>query len=208
METKQSPLDCARLGCGDPGSGTLAGTLTSTLAGTFTGTLASTAIKQKLNFGVESILGPQRGSAPPPRHDAPPPLARPRPRPSSPPPSPVSLVRAPPPPPPVKLSPATAPLLQLVAPPPPPAHSEGGSLALLGLGRAPESLPLVGAGPRLPGLASVASLSSPLLLPPHSVLGSPFLSPPLSPAPWYTGETLCSLTNTTATLILGKVVLS
>ena len=197
METKQSPLDCARLGCGDPGSGTLAGTLTST----FTGTLASTAIKQKLNFGVESILGPQ-----PPRHDAPPPLARPRPRPSSPPPSPVSLVRAPPPP--VKLSPAPAPLLQLVAPPPPPAHSEGGSLALLGLGRAPESLPLVGAGPRLPGLASVASLSSPLLLPPHSVLGSPFLSPPLSPAPWYTGETLCSLTNTTATLILGKIVLS
>ena len=206
METKQSPLDCARLGCGDPGSGTLAGTLTSTLAGTLTGTLASTAIKQKLNFGVESILGPQRSSAPPPRHDAPPPLARPRPRPSSPPPSPVSLVRAPPPP--VKLSPAPAPLLQLVAPPPPPAHSEGGSLALLGLGRAPESLPLVGAGPRLPGLASVASLSSPLLLPPHSVLGSPFLSPPLSPAPWYTGETLCSLTNTTATLILGKVVLS
>ena len=200
METKQSPLDCARLGCGDPGSGTLA----STLAGTLTGTLASTAIKQKLNFGVESILGPQRSRAPPPRHDAPPPLARPRPRPSSPPPSPVSLVRAPPPP--VKLPPA--PLLQLVAPPPPPAHSEGGSLTLLGLGRAPESLPLVGAGPRLPGLASVASLSSPLLLPPHSVLGSPFLSPPLSPAPWYTGETLCSLTNTTATLILGKVVLS
>ena len=180
METKQSPLDCARLGCGDPGSGTLAGTLASSLA--------STAIKQKLNFGVESILGPQRSSAPPPRHDAPPPLARPRPRPSSPPPSPVSLVRAPPPPPPVKLSPA--PLLQLVAPPPPPPHSEGGSLALLGLGRAPESLPLVGAGPRLPGLASVASLSSPLLLPPHSVLGSPFLSPPLSPAPWYTGAAL------------------
>ena len=178
METKQSPLDCARLGCGDPGSGTFAGTLASSLA--------STAIKQKLNFGVESILGPQRSSAPSPRHDAPPPLARPRPRPSSPPPSPVSLVRAPPPP--VKLSPAPAPLLQLVAPPPP--HSEGGSLALLGLGRAPESLPLVGAGARLPGLASVASLSSPLLLPPHSVLGSPFLSPPLSPAPWYTGAAL------------------
>ena len=37
METKQSPLDCARLGCGDPGSGTLASTLAGTLNGVCSG---------------------------------------------------------------------------------------------------------------------------------------------------------------------------